>query len=478
MSLHDTQTRHGISRPRARAPTALAAGIAALVAFGPAAGAASPDADCDGVLDAVDDCPAAPEDGDGYDDGDGCPEVDNDGDRIADTVDQCPNEMETINDFDDDDGCPDRAIEIQTDRIDLKQRIHFAFDKADILRRSRPILDEIAQAVRQHPEIRLIRIEGHADDQGTVRHNQELSEKRAMAVRDHLVGLGIMPTRLVNLGYGETRRAAAGTSENARARNRRVEFLVEFTLVDPPKDTSVSDAARARAVFRSGLRLFATAAIPGCVPTSLAARENESMVAGHTRGHPAPVDASSWGDPARETTLMMLPWGTSLSAGGGVTVFADDEMRGFADVGGSWEARLTLGTRERIAVEASYLGSAQAVDSLGLDSDAVLVSNGFGGALRLNALTGRYQPYVLAGAAWRRYDVTSASFNTSSFNDQDDVLETPLGVGFGYRLAPFILDGRGVYRRVFYDDLIQTTNGQDKPELDTWTATFMGGFEF
>src|SRR4029453_13089264 len=125
-------------------------------------------------------------------------------------------------------------------------------------------------------------------------------------------------------------------------------------------------------------------------------------------------------EPAGATSSRLLPWGMSVSAGGGVTAFADDKMRDVTDTAGSWEARLTLGTRERVAVEAAYLGSAQAIDSLGLDSDAVLVSK-------------RPQPYVLAGAAWRRYEVTNASFNTSSLNNQDDVLEAPLGLGLSYR---------------------------------------------
>lgn len=178
---------------------------------------------------------------------------------------------------------------------------------------------------------------------------------------------------------------------------------------------------------------------------------------------------------------MPRPLGMSLAVGGGVTAFADDEMRELVDLAGSWEARLTLGTRQRIAVEASYLGSVQTIDSLGgLDQDAMLLSNGVGGALRLNLLTDRFQPYVLAGAAWRRYQVVNSDINTSSVNDQDDVLETPFGVGFSYRYEPLIVNLRAVYRRVFYDDLIQpaVAAGQEEPDLHTWTGNLMAGFEF
>lgn len=147
------------SRPHARAPTVFVAGVAALVAFAPAAAAgaasAGPDADCDGIVNAIDNCPTDVEDRDGHLDADGCPDPDNDGDVIADAADGCPDEAETYNDFEDRDGCPDAAIVLMNDRIELKQRIQFAFDTSEILARSRPMLGEIAQAVRQHPEIGL-----------------------------------------------------------------------------------------------------------------------------------------------------------------------------------------------------------------------------------------------------------------------------------------------------------------------------------
>jgi OmpA-OmpF porin, OOP family len=65
------------------------------------------DADGDGIRDDVDACPTEPEDFDGYNDSDGCPDEDNDGDGIPDIVDKCPNEAEDKDGFQDDDGCPD-----------------------------------------------------------------------------------------------------------------------------------------------------------------------------------------------------------------------------------------------------------------------------------------------------------------------------------------------------------------------------------
>jgi hypothetical protein len=65
------------------------------------------DADGDGIPDALDQCPTEPEDRDGFQDEDGCPDPDNDGDGIPDAVDQCPNQPEDFDGFQDEDGCPD-----------------------------------------------------------------------------------------------------------------------------------------------------------------------------------------------------------------------------------------------------------------------------------------------------------------------------------------------------------------------------------
>src|SRR5262249_978855 len=65
------------------------------------------DRDHDGIPDDVDKCPDQPEDFDGYQDTDGCPDLDNDGDGIPDVQDQCPNQAEDLDGFEDSDGCPD-----------------------------------------------------------------------------------------------------------------------------------------------------------------------------------------------------------------------------------------------------------------------------------------------------------------------------------------------------------------------------------
>ena len=70
-------------------------------------GCPDPDNDGDGIPDAQDKCPNEPEDKDGFQDADGCPDRDNDGDGIPDAIDKCPNDPEDKDGFQDDDGCPD-----------------------------------------------------------------------------------------------------------------------------------------------------------------------------------------------------------------------------------------------------------------------------------------------------------------------------------------------------------------------------------
>jgi OmpA-OmpF porin, OOP family len=75
------------------------------------------DSDGDGLADDVDKCPTDPEDSDGYQDEDGCPDPDNDGDAVPDTADKCPNKPETENGFQDEDGCPDELPDRDNDGV-------------------------------------------------------------------------------------------------------------------------------------------------------------------------------------------------------------------------------------------------------------------------------------------------------------------------------------------------------------------------
>ncbi|HXJ20324.1 MAG TPA: OmpA family protein [Polyangia bacterium] len=181
------------------------------------------DADGDGIADNVDKCPHDPEDKDGFQDADGCPDPDNDKDGVLDAEDKCPNDPGPP----DNAGCPKKYehIVVTQEKIELKQKIFFDTNKATIQPRSFSLLDEIAQVMRSRPSM-TVRIEGHTDSRGKHAHNMALSSARAESVRQHLVGLGIEPSRMQAQGYGpdqpiETNKTAAG-----REKNRRVEFFI------------------------------------------------------------------------------------------------------------------------------------------------------------------------------------------------------------------------------------------------------------
>jgi outer membrane protein OmpA-like peptidoglycan-associated protein len=203
------------------------------------------DRDMDGIPDHLDACPDEPEDFDGFQDEDGCPDPDNDGDGIPDVVDACPNEPETINGIEDEDGCPDEGlIELVDDRIVLEERVLFDFQRARVRSAARPVLDAIVHLWRQHPEWTRLRVEGHADVRGPSAYNLKLSRRRARNVMEALIRAGIPREIIAFEGHGETVPRDRRSSEEAHERNRRVEFVV---VQDDPVE-----AAEAHAPQESG----------------------------------------------------------------------------------------------------------------------------------------------------------------------------------------------------------------------------------
>ncbi len=103
--------------------------------------------------------------------------------------------------------------------------IHFEFDKAIIKPESYPILDSVAQWLKENPNM-IVEIAGHTDSIGSAEYNLSLSRRRAEAVRQYLIKKGISPHRLYARGYGETQPIADNGTEEGRAKNRRVEIRV------------------------------------------------------------------------------------------------------------------------------------------------------------------------------------------------------------------------------------------------------------
>ena len=185
------------------------------------------DHDRDGILEPTDQCPNEAEDVDEFEDADGCPDPDNDADGILDPDDGCPNEPETVNDYQDEDGCPDIVpIVVTTTHIEIGDKIFFDFDSENIQTRSFDLLDAIAVTMTEHQELLVIQVEGHTDTQGPESYNQRLSQRRAESVIDALVERGVERERLSPLGFGESRPVVDEETEAAHEANRRVEFLI------------------------------------------------------------------------------------------------------------------------------------------------------------------------------------------------------------------------------------------------------------
>ena len=186
------------------------------------------DNDGDGIPDGSDKCKDKPEDIDKFQDEDGCPDPDNDGDGFPDTKDKCPDKAEIFNGVDDDDGCPDQGNTIATvtaTNIQILQKVFFRFNSAKIRRRSHKILDVVAAVMKAHAALN-IRVEGHTDDVGGEAFNLSLSQRRADSVKAYLVKKGIDAARLTPQGFGETKPLVEGRGRRARAKNRRVEFVI------------------------------------------------------------------------------------------------------------------------------------------------------------------------------------------------------------------------------------------------------------
>jgi outer membrane protein OmpA-like peptidoglycan-associated protein len=193
------------------------------------------DNDTDGITDVADRCPDQAEDNDGFEDDDGCAEEDNDGDGFKDGDDQCPNDEETVNGFDDTDGCPDTRTSTLpdegTDRINLKgNKIEFT-GGAKLTNATKTILGQVATLIVNRDLT--IRVEVHVPLSTTSKKKKQIekaqrkdlatSQDRAQAILDYLVEQGVPINKLQAVGLGSTRPLGKNTPTDPA--NERVDFI-------------------------------------------------------------------------------------------------------------------------------------------------------------------------------------------------------------------------------------------------------------
>jgi peptidoglycan-associated lipoprotein len=106
-----------------------------------------------------------------------------------------------------------------------EQTVYFEFDKSTIKSSEQAKIQAVATYLKSEPKT-MLDVEGHCDERGTAGYNLSLGERRALAVREYLISLGIIGERINTVSYGEDRPAAPGHDESAWAKNRRSEFIL------------------------------------------------------------------------------------------------------------------------------------------------------------------------------------------------------------------------------------------------------------
>jgi outer membrane protein OmpA-like peptidoglycan-associated protein len=186
-----------------------------------------PDTDGDGIVDDEDACPKEPGIRTNDPKTNGCPDPDRDKDGIPNDVDACPDEPGDKSEDPKKNGCPKAFI--QAGEIKITDQVKFKLNSAEILpgKDSEEVLQAVAKVLKDHPEIKKVRVEGHTDNIGNPGYNKTLSANRAASVVKWLTKNGIDAARLTSQGFGQDRPIDSNTTEAGRKNNRRVEFHIE-----------------------------------------------------------------------------------------------------------------------------------------------------------------------------------------------------------------------------------------------------------
>ena len=125
--------------------------------------------------------------------------------------------------------------------VEFNEKILFAFSQATLGASAASNLDKLATILKEYPDTD-IEVQGHTDSRGTDEYNMGLSERRAATVANYLKGKGIPSSRIRTKGFGESAPVATNDTDEGRAQNRRVNFLI--TANDKMKEESKKEAAK------------------------------------------------------------------------------------------------------------------------------------------------------------------------------------------------------------------------------------------
>jgi hypothetical protein len=308
---------------------------------------------------------------------------------------------------------------------------------------ARKTLDGVASELR-NAEDRVARVDGYADPSGDPAMNLVLSEKRAKVVESYLDEQGIAPDRVQTNGRGPIEGEPPPAASSKR---------VVVVSSCEPEVTPVAQAEPAP---------------PEPPPPVVQPPDTSAPAAELTRAPEQPAGPLSG-------------IGVGVTAGAGVIGFVHKQSRDIADTGGSWEARVTVGTRLPVGLDLAYVGSAQTLNFAGLDSDAYALGNGGEAALRLQYPKGMFRPFLFGGIGWTHYSVERSSVLGTPLLKSDDVGQIPSGLGIAIGNPNGVMfELRGTYRFAFDSDLfrgVEATTGKNAG-LSSWNVTARLGAEF
>jgi outer membrane protein OmpA-like peptidoglycan-associated protein len=122
-------------------------------------------------------------------------------------------------------GCPEFSEEIIEELDEISQLIYFKTNSYILNENDKKIIDRVYEILKKHSYLK-VKILGHTDAQGEEEYNIKLSESRAQSVTEYLLFRGISSDRIHSKGYGENSPVESNSSEQGRALNRRVEFVI------------------------------------------------------------------------------------------------------------------------------------------------------------------------------------------------------------------------------------------------------------
>jgi hypothetical protein len=322
-------------------------------------------------------------------------------------------------------------------------------------------------------EKRTLELQGYADPTGNADANVALSEKRAQAVEDYLLQQGVSGDRVKSVGRGETTQYLPAEGRTVTMMGCQPPMNVAKNEEQPKAESQPAQAEATPPPAQPEPAPQAAEPPPETTPPPVAAAPVEEIPAPPPAAPARDVGEAGWHPYGRGPGFAVL-------LGGGFEDFTHDVAKNTTGEGGSWNARVVIGTNSIIGLEAAYVGGARQLRPLGVGTNSNLVNNGAEAAIRLNVPVrmGRtlIEPFGFAGLGWQHYYITNYSNIVTADVSQrsDDTMTVPLGGGIAFAYEALMLDVRGNWTPTYYNQLYSAQSGA----LDKWGVGGNLGFVF